>query len=628
MISRLTGERPLPEAITAQIVARTDGIPLFVEELTKTVIDSGVVKRVQDRHVLAQPGKRPSIPATLQDSLMARLDRLGKAKEVAQLAAMIGREFSFELLHAVSRFEEPDLDQSLSVLLDSELVFQRGVGLNRCYIFKHALVQEAAIQSLLKSRRQTIHLKIARVVEQRYPEIARTRPEYLAFHYAEGGDLDAAVDWWVRAGKQALMLSANIEAIAHLENALNCLGRLPDTARNRQRELHIQTSLGPAYCATLGYAAPQVERTYSRARHLCQEFEDSPQRFPMLWGYWAYSVVRGDLAAALENAGEMQCYARQHNCSNLALEANMALGLTHYFLGRPREAVSHLRQVAEHDTLERDRSFTFVSGQDAGVCGRVYLGLALWLLGDPQKALHCSREAVTLARRLKHPFSLAYALNFSAWLRLMLQRIDSAVALAKEQIALSEEHGFFWVSLGKVVYGWCLARRGAPDQGAEQIQAGLEVYRATGARLSETFQLAVLADVALQQCHYETAQGALDQAFAAATQTGERFWLAELHRLSGLLLERAGGDGAREQFEQALLVAREQGMIMLELRASASLARYWLARGQRQEAAALLLPLRERFADNDVFPDLEVFSELNDMAAGRASSSNNRLTGC
>jgi predicted ATPase len=289
---QVAGGKRLPAEVVQQIIARTDGIPLFVEELTKALLESGILHETEDRYELTGPLPAFAIPATLQDALMARLDRLVTAKGVAQLGATIGRHFSYALLRAVAPVEEATLSTELRQLVEAGILSQRGVLPQATYTFTHALIQETAYQSLLKSTRQQYHRRIAQALEAHVPDLRDTQPELLAYHYTEAGFIAQAIPYWQRAGHLALQRSANLEAIQHLTRGLALLATLPDTPARAQQELDLQITLGPALSATKGYAAPDVERAYTRARELCQQMEDTPQLFPVLWGLWVFYFVR------------------------------------------------------------------------------------------------------------------------------------------------------------------------------------------------------------------------------------------------------------------------------------------------------------------------------------------------
>src|SRR5262249_32034455 len=321
-----------PEVV-AQVVAKTDGVPLFVEELTKMVLESGLLREQEHHYELTGPLPPLAIPATLHDSLMARLDRLATVKGVAQLGATLGREFSYVLLQAVSPWDEGALRLGLQQLVEAEFLYQRGVPPQATYLFKHVLIQDAAYQSLLRSTRQQYHQRIARPLAERFPEVAETQPELLSYHFTEAGHMAQAISYWQRAGHQALQRSANPEAVQHLTMGLKLLATLPETPARTQQELNLQIALGPALVATKGYAAPEVEQTYARARALCAQVGDTPQLFPMLRGLGRFYFGRGALPTAREVGEQLYRLAQREAASTHLLEAHEALGTTLVFLG-------------------------------------------------------------------------------------------------------------------------------------------------------------------------------------------------------------------------------------------------------------------------------------------------------
>ena len=325
LVHGVTGGKPLPAEILAQIVAKTDGVPLFVEELTKTVLESGLLREVEGAYELAGPLPPLAIPTTLQDSLMARLDRLATVKAVAQLGATIGRQFGYELLQAVSPLDDAALQQHLRQLVEAELLYQRGVPPQATYLFKHALIQDAAYQSLLKSTRQQYHQRIAQVLAERFPETAETQPELLAHHYTEAGLAEQAIPYWQQAGQRASLRSANLEAINHLTKGLDVLTTLPDSPERLQHELDLQITLGQALTVTKGFAAPEVGHTYARARELCQQVEETPQLFPVLRGLWNFYLLRGELRTARELAEQLLSLAQRTHDPALLQQAHSAL---------------------------------------------------------------------------------------------------------------------------------------------------------------------------------------------------------------------------------------------------------------------------------------------------------------
>ncbi|TMA50719.1 MAG: adenylate cyclase, partial [Deltaproteobacteria bacterium] len=398
MVEGVTGGKALPAEVVQQIVAKTDGVPLFVEELTKMVVESGLLKKENGHYELSGPLPPLAIPATLQDSLTARLDRLATVREVAQLGATLGREFTYELLQAVSPLDEASLQQALTKLIEAEMLYQRGLAPQARYVFKHVLIQDVAYQSLLKSKRQQYHQQIAQVLEERFPEIRETQPELLAYHYTEAGFIVQAIPYWQRAGQRATQRSAYVEAIAHLTKGLELLKTLPDTPERAQQELDLQLALGPALIATKGYAAPEVERVYARARELCQQVGETSQLFSVLWGLWDCHSVRAEHKAAHELGGQLLTLAQSGQDPAFLVEAYRALGVTLFWLGKLVPAREHIEQSILLYDSRQHRSYVSLYGQDPGVICLCRVALVLCYLGYPDQALKRSQEALTLAQ--------------------------------------------------------------------------------------------------------------------------------------------------------------------------------------------------------------------------------------
>ena len=559
IVDAVTAGRGLPTEVLEQVVKKTDGVPLFVEELVKTILEQGVVTEEDGRYVLAGPLTPFAIPATLRDSLTARLDKLTAVKEIAQLGAILGREFVYELLRAVSPWEEGSLQSGLGQLVSAELLYQRGMLPHSTYIFKHAMIQDTAAESLLKSRRQQFHQRAAETMAELFPDIAESHPERLAHHFTEAGMGGDAVGWWLRAAQRAKDRSANAEAIAHAERAVETLATQEETSEAIAYELGAQMVLGSCYSATRGYGAAEVERAFARAIALCSKMGDAPERFPVLWGQWAFYLVRADFTRAPGTASELMHLADAADDPLLQLEARFSVGCTHYFAGQPQAALDNLEAALALDDLERSSplEFTILSTQDAGVCALVFAAVALWMLGRPDEALVRSRQAVALARRIAHQFSLAYALNFSAWLRFMVANTDEAREVAGEAIDVSKKNGFFWVTLSEVIAGWAAARNGNARAGLEQAVRGLGTYHSFGCLLSQTLQWAITVELLAGVGDVDEGLRRVDEALTAVTQTRERFWLAELHRLRGelLLQQDAGADfvqASEREFRTAL----------------------------------------------------------------------------
>jgi TOMM system kinase/cyclase fusion protein len=627
LTSRVAHGKDLPPEVVEQVVAKTDGVPLFVEELTKMVLESGLLREREERYELTGPLPPLAIPTTLHDSLMARLDRLAAVKGLAQLGATLGREFAYELLQAVAPWDEGTLQRGLHQLVEAEFLYQQGLPPQATYVFKHALIQDAAYQSLLRSTRQRHHQHIAQVLEAQFPETCETQPELLAHHYTEAGLMAQAIPYWHRAGQRALERSANLEAIEHLTRGLNVLNTLPDTPERAQQELDFQTTLGPPLVATKGQAAPEVLHAYTRARELCQQVGETSQLFQVLRGLWYFYLHRVELQTARELGEQLLTLAQHVGDPALRLEAHYTLGNTLNYLGEFAAAQAHFAQgIALYDP-QRHRAHTVRYGQDPGVICRAYAGVTLWLLGYPDQALQRSHEALTLARELAHPFSLGFALAFAAWLHYFRREGQLTQERAEATMALGAEQGFgVYAAMGRIFRGWALAqqypesgaRQGQVEEGMAQMQQGLAAWRATGAVVFQPYGLALLAEASAQAGQHEAGLTLLAEALALTNDKGERRWEAELYRLKGeLLLARSPEHDAEAEtcFRQALDIARRQQAKSWELRAAMSLARLWQRHGKRAAAYELLVPIYGWFTEGFDTPDLQEAKALLDTLA-------------
>jgi TOMM system kinase/cyclase fusion protein len=642
MIERVTGDKALPAELVQQIVAKTDGVPLFVEELTKTVVETmreqGTGNREQEGNISGRPPVLSSfqmgVPATLQDALMARLDRLGPTKEIAQLGATIGREFSYDLLAAVSSLDEEKLQHGLKQLVEAELVYQRGLLPQANYLFKHALIQDTAYQSLLKSKRQQLHQQIAQVLEEQFPETKETQPELLAHHYTEAGLTEQALPYWQRAGQRASERSANLEAISHLTKALELLKSLLDTPERTQQELALQTTLGPVLIATKGWAAPKTGEVYTRARELCQQVGEPPQLFPALWGLYGFYVVRGEFHTARELAEQLLGLAESQQNTAFLVQAYFALGLTLLALGELSSARKYLEQGSTLYDPQQHSSHTFLYGHNPGMSCLSFGALTLWHLGYPDQALNRSQEAVTLAQRTSHPFSLAYALNFATWLHQYRREREATRERAEAVLTLSTEQEFpFWVAYGTIQRGWTLAEQGQGEEGIAQIRYGLAAFRATGSGLWLSYCLALLAEAHGKVGQAEEGLGVLAEAWAFVGESGERYYEAELYRLKGeLSLQSRQVKTSQDKSEitnpqseaeacflKAIEIARRQQAKSLELRAVMSLARLWQQQGKKEEARQMLAEIYNWFTEGFDTADLQeakaLLAELENIRA-------------
>jgi predicted ATPase/class 3 adenylate cyclase len=622
MITSLTGGKPLPAEVVAQVITKTDGIPLFVEELVKMILESGLVREEADRYVLTGPLPPLAIPSTLHDSLMARLDRLSTARELAQLGAVLGREFVYELLQAVSSLDEVTLLQGLAQSVDAELLYQRGLPPRSRYVFKHALIQDAAYQSLLKSTRQQYHQRIAQVLEAQFPETVETQPELVAHHYTEASLVPRAVPYWQRAGQRAIERSAHVEAIGHLTKGLEVLQVLSDTPERAQQELALQIALGQALLATKGQAAPDVGHAYNRARELCQQVGEAPQLFRVLYGLHSFHIVRAELQTARALSEELLTLAQHIQDSTYLLGAHWTLGGALFCLGEFASACEHWEQSRTLYNPQQHHTYTGLFGWDLGVFGRVWAPHSLWHLGYPDQALAMSREGLALAQKLSHPFSRAVALAYTAMLQQFRREPQAVYEQAETAIALCTEQGFaYYLAWGTTMQGWARVAQGQDEAGLVQMRRGLAALRATGAALRLPYYLALLAEACGQTGQAAEGLALLAEALALVDTTGERWWEAELQRLQGELLLHAecGVQNAElvaeESFQQALAVARRQYARSLELRAAMSLSRLWQRQGKRIEAHQLLAEIYNWFTEGFDTADLQEAKALLEALA-------------
>jgi class 3 adenylate cyclase/predicted ATPase len=528
IVTAMTDGKTFPAAVLQQIIAKTDGVPLFVEEMTKAILESGHLKDVNGHYELTGSLSTFAIPATLHDSLMARLDRLVTAKGVAQIGATIGRQFSYLLLKAVSHLDETTLQRELGRLVEVELLYQRGLLPQAAYTFKHALIQDAAYQSLLKSTRQQYHQRIAQILEEQFAETTEAQPELLAHHYTEAGLTGQAVTYWYKAGQSTAKRSAHAEAITHLRQGLVLLQTLPETSKRTQREVDMLITLGASLLAVQGYAAPEVGEIYMSARQLCGHLEDPYQLFPVLRGLWSYYNNRAEYQTAHALGEQLLALAQQVQDSAMLVAAHRALGTTLFWMGAVAAAQTHFAQgIALYDPKQH-RASAFLYGEDTGVICRSYAAWMLWHLGYPDQGLTRSHEALRLAQQSTHSLSLSFVLSYTAQFHQYRHEVRFTHEHAEAAISLAMDQGFpQWMTVGAMLRGWALAQQGQAQEGIAQIQQGLTAWRAIGSELARPYFLTLLAEA--HQIQGEAAAGltVLTEALALAETTGDRWY--ELH---------------------------------------------------------------------------------------------------
>jgi class 3 adenylate cyclase/predicted ATPase len=601
LVEQIAGGKALPDEVVAQIADRTDGVPLFVEELTKSVLESGV--------------PLVGIPTTLHDSLMARLDRLSSVRRVAQIGAAIGREFSYELLRAVSRLPEDELQTALARLVASELVFQRGTPPDAVYTFKHALVQDAAHSSLLRGARQQLHAQIAEALGTHFPELMETQPELFAQHYAEAGLVEKSAVYWGKAGHNSVARSALVEASAQFHKGLDQLALLPDTPERRRQELEFCTALGAVLHAVKGYAAPETGQAYARARELWEQLGSPLEFLQVPYGQSVYHMGRGELDIAQRMNEDLLRLSRQRNDSAGLVLGHLSSGRDLMLVGRFASSRSHLEDgIALYDPISHRCLGQQAGSGDPCVNLQAYSAIVLFCLGFPDQALARSSAAIADARRLAHPPSLALSLSLGT---LPLSLVGDDVALderADQLVAVATEQGFpVWCAMGTVHRGWVMVKNGDLTRGISLLRSGWAAYRATGTDMWTPYNTALLAKACEFAGQIEEGLTLLNDALQIVEQTGQRWFAAELYKHKGQLLLRQGhSEAAEELYRKALSIAEEQEAKLWELRAAASLARLWRDQGRRAEARDLLAPVYGWFTEGFDTPDLKEAKALLD----------------
>ena len=629
LVLQISGGKALPAEVVDQIVDRTDGVPLFVEELTKSVLESGVLREEADRYVLDRAMPPLTIPTTLHDSLMARLDRSASVRLVAQIGAAIGREFSYALLCAVSRVPESELEAALARLVTSELVFQRGAPPDAVYTFKHALVQDAAHGSLLRSSRQQLHAQIADALETHSPELMDSQPELFAQHYAEAGLVEKSIAFWGQAGRRSAARSAMAEAVAQYQKGLDQLDRLPEKPERWRQELEFWSALGAALRFVKGQATPEMGHAFARARELWEQLGFPSQFLHIPYGQSRYHSVRGEFDLAQRLDEDLLRLSRQRNDSAGIVLGHDCSGRDLLLAGRFASARSHFEAVlALYDPIAHGL-LVQQTGSHPQVISRGYLAIALFCLGFPDQALAVSNTAIAEARRLAHPPTLAVSLSTDS--RLLSLGGDNAALdeRAGQLIAVATEQGFpLYRALGTMYRGWGKARTGDVTDGISLLREGSSAYSATGAQTRISYHIALLAKACEIAGQIDEALSLLDDAVQIAERVGERWFATELYRHKGQLMLRQGdSETAGEFYRKALTIAEEQEAKLWELRAAVSLAKLGRDPGRRSEAEArdLVAPIYGWFTEGFDTQDLKDAKALLDELSQDNDSSSSRI---
>jgi class 3 adenylate cyclase/predicted ATPase len=606
LIDRVAADRSLPREVADAIAATSDGIPLFAEELTKSVLEAGADK--------SQAPTPTQVPSTLQDSLTARLDRLGSAKEVAQRAAVIGRRFQYSVLLGIADATEAEVRSGLQRLIDAGLVFADEGAPQDLYEFKHALLQVAAYESLLRRVRQELHRRVVATLETGFSEIAANEPELIAHHCQLGELTEKAIDYWLAAGRGAFARSANIEAAAHLTVGRALLANIADPYQRAQRELRLLTVLGPALIATRGFAAPEVGEVFARGRVLCDATPGNPETFPVLTGSWVFFLVRGELEESRRYAEEMLTLGRLTGDDNFLIEARYSLGNSLYWLGDAEGARRELEAAAALYDPARHASHTLLFGQDPGVTSNCYLTFTHWMLGRPDKADAALARAGRIAEPLNHPFTTAWPKAFRTVLHSYRNEPAQALAAAQDLVAFSlEQQQQYWLAAGIIVSGWGMTHAGKVEEGIAQMRAGISGYAATGAGVSLPHFYGLLAEVLLTEGRLDEAGAALDSAFASVTANKEGVSESALWRIKGALLEaRHPNDPAQaiDCYRRAVDLPQAAAVLAPRLRAATALHKALARQGHDALRDSPLARLVERYPANATTPDLQAARSL------------------
>ena len=610
------------EPLKQLILEKTEGTPFFMEEMVRALFDQGVLVHSMGGISLTKPLDEIHIPATVRGVLAGRIDQLGAAeKDLLQTAAVIGREFSLSLLTQVAQQDEETLVPLLFRLQTAEFIYEQPAFPEVEYTFKHALTQDVAYNSLLSERRQEVHARTAQAIASLFHEqLNDRRLRELAYHSARSGNTEKAVEYSQRAGELALKNSAYTEAIRDLNYALDLLPTLPHTPDRPQQELTLLISLGSCLMATQGFAAPEVERVYTRARELARATGDLPQKFPVLFGLWRFHLVRGEYAAAGEMTEKLQRLSECMPGSQQFLPAQQALGLTAFRLGAFADARAHLERAVDiyDPSVHGPENAQGVIGQDPGVSSLAFLAWMLWHLGYPDQALQRSQEAIALAREISHPYSLVFALHFGTAVHRFRREGALAQTQAEGAVALASEQGFpYFHAAGTYLRGWALAEQGQVEEGIAGMLEGQRIWQEFGIRQLGQVSL-LLAEAYGKLGRVEDGLTVLAQAEAEMAKSNEKWWQAELLRTRGelLLASKDGPDHDSQEitacFEGALQVAHGQRAKSLELRSATRLAAFWQAHGKPDDAYRLLSDIYSWFTEGFDTPDLRAAKSLLD----------------
>lgn len=614
VVATLGDGRTLPAEVVEHIALRTDGVPLFAEELTRAIVESGILEESDGALVLTQPLDSQSIPSTLSGSLMARLDRLGGAREIAQLASVIGREFSYQLLAGVAPLDEQDLQRELTTLVDADLLHQRGFFPRARFQFRHALVQDAAYDSLLRTAKQDWHSRIADTMTRHQPQVTDSDPELLAHHYTAAGRTIEAIAAWLTAGQQAQERSAHLEAISEFQKGLALTASLEPSDERDAAEFGFQIPLGVSLLSAKGYADPEVGPVFERAAQLGRKLASPAEQFHITWGIWAWRVVQEELDLCLQLNDQAWEIVEAVGDDGLRMEAHFISALTKFYRGEFAETVQHCEAGMSLYDEERCQLHARFTGQNAGVTLQAYHALALWHLGFPEQAVAVADRSVELARSLGSPYSLAYAVHHRGWLHFHCRMADVVLDCATEALAIAEEQSLaFWKAEGLLCRGYGLLLEEQGDESLAALEMGVEILKLTGATLSLAQFYSQMAVVQRKAGRFAEALHLIDDAIEASAANGNAFFLSATYRIKGdVLLDHPDFDvsDAEAQYQKSVDIARSQNARLPELRALVSLCDLMQSQDRASEALSALSPVLDWFQEGFEHSDLLAAHEL------------------
>jgi class 3 adenylate cyclase/tetratricopeptide (TPR) repeat protein len=615
LVTEVARGRALPAEVLAQIVVQADGVPLFMEELTKSVLESGLLREAGDQYKLQSPLLAPTIPTSLRDSLLARLDRFAPMKHILQIGACIGREFSYELLARVSRLPDEPLEEALRKLTGTGLVYRRGIPPDATYTFKHALVQDAAYDSLLKSKRQQLHARLAQVLQEDFADRVASEPELLAHHYTQAGDLIAAIPWWCEAGKLAARRVALREAIGHFQKGLALIEQLPSSPERDKLELAIREPLNGAWIGWLGWQASEVGANATAILELAKRQGTPESVLVGLYGLWINTLTQGRIAQALEWAERLLAEGNKAGDIDLRILGHTAAMISHFYLGQLVVAREHgERGLALYDPRRADR-WLQLTGHDART---VFIGWSAhwsWMLGYPDRAVELSDEEDAHARRLGHGLDLGYALTVGAYIfdyRCEPERLLECVREA-DRVAREQSIPILYEVMVPQVEGLARLRSGQLSEATASLRRGLEAWNKQGGHSRVPYLKSALAEAMAIQGDLDTALALIEECLEQIERPGwqERSHLAEVLRLKGWMLMRQGrGEEAETALRASIDWARQQQARSWELRSATTLAQLLIERGQRDAAREVLAPVYDWFTEGFDTHDLEAARQV------------------